>query len=126
MPGNGNSAHSAQADIQAALERLHEDEALTSTLDNINAKLLLDWTEEHIQAIERLQYEGVNRKALLDDLFLLCRSINCLNQSRRQMGETQFVGQILSMLDAAEALNSVIERNHGAHTSKRKNLGDDE
>lgn len=126
MPGNGNSAHSAQADIQAALERLHEDEALTSTLDNINAKLLLDWTEEHIQAIERLQYEGVNRKALLDDLFLLCRSINCLNQSRRQMGETQFVGQILSMLDAAEALNSVIERNHVAHTSKRKNLGDDE
>lgn len=126
MPGKEDSAQSTQAEIQAALDRLYEDEALTNSLDNFNAKLLLNWTEEHIRSIERLQIDRVNRKALLEDLFLLCRSVNCLNQSRRQMGEMQFVGQILGMLDAAEAFNSVIERNHARRDSNQKSLGSHE
>ncbi len=92
--------------VRAALERLQEDEALTSTLDEGSAKLLLSWAETHLQGIERLQVTDERRKAFINEIFVICRSVNCLNQARRQMGDVQFVSQMLGMLDNADCLRS--------------------
>lgn len=92
--------------VQAALERLQEDEALTSTLDEGSARLLLAWAETRLQTIERLEVTDERRRALIDELFIICRSVNCLNQARRQMGNLQFVSQVLGMLDSVDTLCS--------------------
>jgi hypothetical protein len=106
MPAGKKRPEVLHTETLAALERLHEDEALTSSLDDSSSRLLLEWAEEHIRAIEQRRQAGINHEGLLDDLFLLCRSVNCLNQARQQLSDGQFVQQILGMLDSATLLYS--------------------
>ena len=104
MPAGKKRPGVIHSETLAALERLQEDEALTSSLDDGSSRMLLKWAEEHIHALEQDRQATMDRKGRIDDLFLLCRSVNCLNQVRRQISDGQFVLQILGMLDSAGLL----------------------
>ncbi|MEI7988372.1 MAG: hypothetical protein WCI88_04975 [Chloroflexota bacterium] len=99
------SSRSNKSQAAQALERLHEDEALTDALDDKGAKALLTWGEKYIRGLDLSTMTTDQFQNAIQKGMSIMRSVNRINSQRMDLSDEGFIQQIAGILDIARLLN---------------------
>jgi len=89
--------------VQDAIERLTEDEALTSGVEDEGAKILLQWAKERIQHWHEYT-PAQDVETFSNQLRLILRMGSRLAAQRQELSEVEFLEQLIQIVDAAFSL----------------------
>jgi len=89
--------------VQDAIDRLSEDEALTSGVEDEGAKILLQWAKERLQHWHEYT-PAQDVETFSNQLRLILRMGSRLTAQRQELSEVEFLDQLIQIVDAAFSL----------------------
>ena len=97
--------------IQAAIERLYENERLTDALTDQPARLLLNWGEQRLKQLAASTTDSAAFDQVAQQVQQVMRTVNRLAADRAELPETDFIQRLLNLEDqAAEQMMAEINR----------------
>jgi len=81
------------------IEQLYEDEALTDSLTDQEAKILLGWAEQQLRSLTPLQAKPDQLDGAARQLRRVVRTINQLMGQKAGLSETQMVQRLLRLVE---------------------------
>lgn len=103
--------------IQAAIERLYENERLTDALADQAAQLLLSWGEQQLKQMAASTTDPAAIDPASQQVQQVLRAINRLAEDRAELSEADFIQRLLELVERAgqqvqqvtEAVNRLAE-----------------
>jgi hypothetical protein len=92
-------ANSENDPIKPYIEQLYEDEALTDSLTDQEAKILLGWAEQQLRSLSPLEAKPDKLDSATRQLRRVLRTINQLMGQKAGLSETQMVQRLLRLVE---------------------------